>query len=109
MRTIKFRSWREDEKRMRYGVDISEVVNTENGECYNSQTKNLMQFTGILDKNGKEIYEGDLIKLENWEPKMYEVVYNRGGFCLKFGQDSHFYPDIKYAEDSVVVGNIYEK
>ena len=104
MRTIKFRAWD--------GKEMYQPMYQGGGwlGCWRVDEKEhpIMQFTGLLDKNGVEIYEGDLIELENWEPKQYEVVFDRGGFCLKFGEDGHFYPDIKYAEDSVVVGNIYE-
>lgn len=113
MRTIKFRSWREDEKRMRYGVDISEVVNTENGECYNSQTKNLMQFTGLKDKNGLDIYEDDFVTSKSHLPEVMRVEFIEGAFCMTHPtindypiDINHFYPSI--GTDLVVIGNIYE-
>ncbi len=52
MREIKFRAWDKEARTMTYKVDF---INT-------ARNYPLMQYTGLKDKNGKEIWEGDLIK-----------------------------------------------
>lgn len=67
MREIKFRAWDKRCKEMMSQNDLehfdfwTEIVQVNNMP---SQGKDyvLMQFTGLLDKNGKEIYEGDILK-----------------------------------------------
>ena len=118
MREIKFRAWDKAKEKMFIPIrltfikGIAGVTNAIGDRDVNPESNDyiVMQFTGLLDCNGKEIYESDIVKIPAFNPSIVEVVFNRGGFCLKQGDDDNFYSDIKYAEEErgEVIGNVYE-
>ena len=75
MREIKFRAWNKNEGCFFYWNTSFAFGGTD------KVWGKIEQFTGLYDKNGKEIYEGDICKVDDGD-NIYEVIFYMGGFRL---------------------------
>jgi uncharacterized phage protein (TIGR01671 family) len=121
MRTIKFRAWDGKNKYIldcSYGnwISFDGVLyeeanlkyNTPNTEIEKSKDLTLMQFTGLQDKNGKEIYEGDILK-GNSKTRKSVVTFAEGIFWANYGNGQLELSILLDPEKEVqVIGNIYQ-
>ena len=101
MREIKFRAWLSELKHITFSHTLKQLITWAGPE--NTDSVIWMQYTGLKDKNGKEIYEGDIAILPDRWPK-FPVRYIDGMFCL----EGTSWPLHEYYKECEIIGNIYE-
>ena len=131
MKKIKFRAWSNSLKSFVFykdGVDVSVSLDKNMAMTLEDDNIEFMMFSGLKDKNGKEIYEGDIVKkvyqidvtalgekghkLETHKIKGY-VKFEKGHFGIYFIEHTNeyaentFYPFLN-SNEYEIVGNIYE-
>lgn len=123
MRELKFRAWDKVEKKMLFDADPFAIYVSGSNEPLLAETHRnedciFEQYTGLKDKNGKEIYEGDIIQEEiDFNSKMtdgtfrYRVYWDEEELCWcleHIGNESIHHELWQCNQSTEVIGNIHE-
>lgn len=120
MREIKFRVWHPDEGNMYYFNCFKEITDWQADDFYRADNTDdacvdFMQFTGLHDKNGKEIFEGDIVNCQTKYGKAKAIIKFIDGKFVAYWDSKITHPknghhiacyDINKRFE--VIGNIYD-
>lgn len=119
----KFRAWHKELKMMFevlaidfFNKAVTVKFDKEHYRVYSFDDVILMQYTGLKDKNGVEIFEGDVVNAFDYdsdEGKVYKttdltgvITYHKNAFCIQSGK---ILIDLwVHAEEIEIIGNIYQ-
>ena len=116
MREIKFRGKDRRIGKWYYGnLYVDEIhgrtyIRTHKPGCLDVDPETVGQFTGLMDKNGAEIYEGDIVQCGTFR---YEVIYEGSrfaSFALKRKEDTflHYFGEAMESAECEVISNIHD-
>lgn len=100
----------------RYSVlpPINDIPRSKCIADYEVHNATVGQFTGLFDKNGTEIYEGDILHTITFgfNPEEYTtiILYRNCSFQLSNGRNLFYFgqSDLTKMDDTIVIGNIYD-
>ena len=109
-REIKFRAWNDSKKDWEGNFSISRIGSfLRLGISQSTEGIHVMQFTGLLDKNGKEIYEGDIVADRSHTDLIFAIEYDNehAGYYMPEAFEEECRWPISEVELEII-GNIYE-
>ena len=111
MKEILFRGKRVDNDEWVYGFLVKMwgqyhiIDQNDENSAYMIKPETVGQYTGLCDKNGKKIFEGDIVESPNGTQGFIEWQNAECAFLVNIGDDWQTMDDCPYE----VVGNIYDK
>lgn len=103
-RIIKFRLYDDRIRKFRFFPEQYPIISEK--KLYEFLNwENIQQFTGLTDKNSTEMYEGDIVKINDGHNSIVKIYFQDGCYFIGEGNDDQLY---NWNNEAEVIGNIFE-